>query len=165
MFAALAGIPYFDSVVGVEWNGDRRIRITRKMKRLREEICVTLPACLGIQRGTQLRYPAFWGKLQAEAAQIRTMAGGDRLREPRVERQKFTRSKPRRGSVAEAYAAASSVERMRQALGIAGAGGRAKEDSLLRGNPEEVAGRILTILEQEKAIDPDSLSREEFSID
>lgn len=165
MFAALAGIAYFDSVVAVHWKGDRRIGITRKQKRLREEISVALPACLGIQRGTPLRYPTFWGKLQAEAAQIRRVAWGDRNRDPRVGRQKFTRSKPKKGSVAEAYAACSSAERMRQALGIAGAGGSAKEDSLLRGTPEEVARKMLTILEKEKAIDTDSLSRERLSTD
>jgi len=160
MFAALAGIPYVDSVVGVRWSGDRQVEVTRKQKRVREEIRFALPACLGIQRGTQLRYPSFWGKLEAEQARIRTVPAGDINREPRVERQKFTRSKPRKGSVAAEYAASSSVDRMRQALGMAGAGAKQKGDSLLKGEPEEVAKRILTILKREKAVDVDSISPE-----
>jgi len=153
MFAARAGIPYVDSVVAVRWSGERQIEVTRKQKRLREEVRVTLPACLGIQRGTPLRYPSFWGKLEAEKAQIRTVVAGELDREPRVERQKFTRSKPKKGSVADAYAAWSSVDRMRQALGMAGAGTQQKGDSLLTGDPEELARRILTLLKKEKAID------------
>jgi electron transfer flavoprotein alpha/beta subunit len=160
MFSALAGIPYVDSVVGVRWGGERQVEVTRKQKRLREEIRVTLPACLGIQRGTQLRYPSFWGKLVAEKSRIRAAPVGDTNREPRVERQKFTRSKPKKGSVADAYAASSGVDRMRQALGMAGAGTTQKGDSLLRGDPEEVAKRILTVLKEEKAIEVDSLSLE-----
>jgi electron transfer flavoprotein beta subunit len=153
MFATLAGVPYVDSIVDVRWSGDRHIEVTRKQKRLREEIRVALPACLGIQRGIQLRYPSFWGKLEAEKSQIRTVAIGELNLEPRVERRKFTRSKPKKGSVADAYSAASSVDRMRQALGMVGAGTAQKEDSLLKGDPEEVAKRILTILKEEKAID------------
>ena len=62
---------------------------------------------------------------------------------PRLERKKFARPKPKRGSVANAYAESSSVDQMRQALGIAGAGGQQKEDAFLKGEPEEVAERIL----------------------
>ena len=157
MFAALTGIPYVDSVVEVKWSGDRRIEVTRKQKRLREEIRVTLPACLGILRGNPLRYPSFWGKLEADASRIRTVSVGDVPREARLERKKFTRSKPKRGSVANEYAESSSVDRMRQALGIAGTGGQQKEDAFLKGDPEEVAERILTVLKNEKVIDERSL--------
>ena len=59
--------------------------------------------------------------------------------------------------MANAYAESSSVDRMRQALGIAGAGGQQKEDSFLKGEPEEVAERILTVLKNEKVIDERSL--------
>jgi len=158
MFAALTGIPYIDSVVKVKWSGDRQIHVTRKQKRLREEICVSLPACLGILRGDPLRYPSFWGRLEADASRIRTVSAGDVPREARLERKKFARSKPKRGSVANAYAESSSVDRMRQALGIAGAGEKQKEDSFLKGDPEEVAKRILTMLKEGKVIDANSLS-------
>ena len=158
MFAARLGIPYVDSVVEVRWSGERQVEVTRKQKRLREEIRVMLPACLGIQRGPQLRYPSFWGKLAAEKSRIRTVAADELDREPRVERQKFTRSKPKKGSVADAYAASSSVDRMRQALGMGGAGTKEKGDSLLEGDPEEVAKRILITLKKEKAIDVESIS-------
>jgi electron transfer flavoprotein alpha/beta subunit len=160
MFGALTGIPYIGSVVGVRWSGDRQIDVTRKQKRLREEIRVTLPACLGILRGDPLRYPSFWGKLEADASRIGTVCAGDVPREARLERKKFTRSKPKRGSVASAYAESSSVDRMRQALGIAGAGGGQKEDSFLKGDPEEVAERILKILKEEKVIEANSLPTE-----
>ena len=156
MFAALAGIPYVDSVVEVKWKGDRQIDVTRKQKRLREEIRVTLPACLGILRGDPLRYPSFWGKLEGDALRIRTVSAGGVLREPRLERKKFARPKPKKGSVANAYAESSSVDQMRQALGIAGAGGQQKEDAFLKGDPEEVAERILEILKEEKVIEPNS---------
>ena len=157
MFAALAGIPYIDSVVEVKWSGNRRIEVTRKQKRLREEIRVTLPACLGILRGDPLRYPSFWGKLEADGSRIRTVSVDGVPREARVERKKFSRSKPKRGSVANAYAESRSVDQMRQALGIAGTGGRQKEDSFLKGDPEDVAERILTVLKKEKVIDEGSL--------
>ena len=55
--------------------------------------------------------------------------------------------------MASAYAESSTVDRMRQALGIAGAGGKQKEHSFLKGTPEEVAEAILTILKREKVID------------
>ena len=163
MFAALAGIPYIDSVVEVKWSGDRKIDVTRKQKRLREEIRLTLPACLGILRGDPLRYPSFWGKLEADASRIRTVSVGEVPREARLERKKFTRSKPKRGSVADAYAESSSVDQMRQALGIAGTGGQQKEDAFLKGDPEEVAERILKILKKEKVIEANSLSLERVS--
>jgi electron transfer flavoprotein alpha/beta subunit len=153
MFAALTGIPYIDSVVEVKWSGDRRIVVTRKQKRLREEIRVALPACLGILRGDPLRYPSFWGKLKADASRIRTVSVGDVPREARLERKKFTRSKPKRGSVASVYAESSSIDRMRHALGIAGPGGQQKEGSFLKGEPEEVAKRILKILKEEKVVE------------
>jgi electron transfer flavoprotein alpha/beta subunit len=158
MFSALTGLPYIDSVVEVKWGGEREVRVTRKQKRLREEICITLPACLGIQRGSPLRYPSFWAKLEAEGSRIRTVPPGDVRRGPRLERQKFTRSKPRRGSVADAYAAKSSVDRMRQALGIGGGGGERKEDSFLKGNPEDAVKRVLTILKEERIMDVQCLS-------
>lgn len=154
MFAALAGIPYIDSVVEVKWSGDRRIDVTRKQKRLREEFRVTLPVCLGILRGDPLRYPSFWGKLEADGSRIRAVSVGGVPMEARVERKKFTRSKPRRGSVANAYAESRSVDQMRQALGIAGTGGQQKQDAFLRGDPKEVAERILEILKEEKVIEP-----------
>jgi electron transfer flavoprotein beta subunit len=157
MFGALTGLPYIDSVVEVKWSGDRQLRVRRKQKRLREEISVTLPASLGIQRGAPLRYPSFWGKLEAETSGVRTIPSGDIKRGPRVERQKFTRSKPKKASVASAYAETSSVDRMRQALGIVQGGGREKEDSLLQGSPEEMAQRVLTALKKEKIIDVQSL--------
>jgi electron transfer flavoprotein beta subunit len=156
MFSALSGIPYIDSVVEVKWSGDRRIDVTRKQKRLREEIRVTLPACLGILRGDPLRYPSFWGKLEADASRIRTISVGEVPREARIERKKFTRSKPKKGSVANAYAESRSVDQMRQALGITGTGGQQKEDAFLKGEPEEVAERILEILKEEKVIDTNS---------
>lgn len=149
MFSALAGIPYIGSVVDVRWSGDCRIEVTRKQKRLREEIRVAFPACLGMQRGQPLRYPSFWGKLEAASTRIPVVPAGEPRREPRVERMKFTRSKPRKGSVANAYAASSSVDQMRQALGIGG-GGAKQDDSLLTGNPGEMAARILAILKKEK---------------
>jgi hypothetical protein len=73
----------------------------------------------------------------------------------------FTRSKPKKGSVANAYAQSSSVDQMRQALGIVGSAGKQKEDSFLKGTPEEVAERILEMLKEEKVIDTNSLSLEE----
>ena len=153
MFAALAGIPYIDSVVGVKWSGDRQIDVTRKQKRLREEIRLTLPACVGILRGDPLRYPSFWGKLEADGSRIRTVSVGDIPKEARLERKKFARPKPKKGSVANAYAETRSVDQMRQALGIVSTGGQQKEDSFLKGEPEEVAERILTVLKNEKVID------------
>jgi electron transfer flavoprotein alpha/beta subunit len=160
MFAALSGLPYIDSVVDVKWSGNGQIDVTRKQKRLREEIRVTLPACLGILRGAPLRYPSFWGKLEADTSRIRTVSSGDVAREARLERRKFSRPKPKRGSVANAYAEKSSVDQMRQALGIAGAGGKQKEDAFLKGNPEEVAKEVLTLLKEEKIISVDPLSPE-----
>ena len=157
MFAALAGIPYIDSVVQVKWSGDRRIDVTRKQKRVREEIRLTLPACVGILRGDPLRYPSFWGKLEADASRIRTVSVGDIPKEARLERKKFARPKPKKGSVANAYAETRSVDQMRQALGIVATGGQQKEDSFLKGEPEEVAERILTVLKNEKVIDENSL--------
>ena len=152
MFAALTGVPYIDSVVQARWSGEGQVDVTRRQKRLREEIRIPLPACLGILRGAPLRYPSFWGKLEAEGSTIPTRRFVNARRDPRLERKKFTRSKPRRGSVANAYAESRSVDQMRQALGITGAGGKQKEDSFLKGDPEEVAGRILTILKKEKVI-------------
>jgi len=160
MFAALEGIPYIDSVVKVWWSGDGQIEVTRKQKRLREEIRLELPACLGILRGEPLRYPSFWGKLEADPSRIRAISASDVPREPRLERKKFSRPKPKRGSVANAYAETRSVDQMRQALGIAGAGAQQKEDSFLKGDPQEVAQRILEKLKEEKVIDSDSLSLE-----
>ena len=157
MFAALAGIPYIDSVVEVKWIGDRQIDVTRKQKRLREEIRATLPVCLGILRGSPLRYPSFWRKLEADASRIDTVSVDPVPREARLERKKFTRSKPKKGSVANAYAESRSVDQMRQALGIAGAGGQQKEDAFLKGEPVEVAEQILTVLKNEKVIDENSL--------
>lgn len=158
MFSALSGIPYIDSVVEVKWSGVRQIDVTRKRKRLREEIRVTLPVCLGILRGAPLRYPSFWGKLEADVSRIQTVSSGDAPGEARIERRKFSRPKPKKGSVAEAYAAKSSVDQMRQALGISGAGGQQKGDALLQGDPEEVAEKVLTILKEGKVINIDSLS-------
>jgi electron transfer flavoprotein beta subunit len=163
MFAALSGIPYVDSVVEVKWSGYRQLEVTRKQKRLRQEIRVTLPACLGIQRGTPLRYPSFWKKVEADKSRIRVAPPGEIERDPRIERQKFTHSKPKRGSVANAYSESSSVDRMRQALGIAGAGGRQSEDSFLKGSPDEVAEQVLKILKEEKVIDIGSLSLDRVS--
>jgi electron transfer flavoprotein beta subunit len=160
MFAALTGVPYIDSVVEVKWSGDRQIDVVRKRKRLREEIRLTLPACLGILRGAPLRYPSFWGKLEADTSCIRAVSCGAVPREARLERKKFSRPKPKRGSVASAYAETRSVDQMRQALGIAGAGEKKKEDSFLKGDPEEVAEKVLTILKKEKIISVDPLSLE-----
>ena len=153
MFSALSGLPFIDSVVQVRWDGEQGLRVTRKQKRLREEIRATLPVCLGIQRGSPLRYPSFWGKLEAQGSRIDAFPLGRDRATPRIERQKFTRPKPRRGSVAETYAAASSVDRMRQALGIGQVGKERSGDSLLKGNPEEAVKRILRILEKERILD------------
>jgi hypothetical protein len=49
---------------------------------------------------------------------------------------------------------------MRQALGIVGPEAKQQEDSFLKGDPEEVAERILTVLKKEKVIDVSSLSLE-----
>ncbi len=157
MFAALTGLPYIDSVVGIRWSGERQIDVTRRQKRLREQIRVHLPACLGILRGAPLRYPSFWGKLEADAFTLRRVSFPEACRDPRVERKKFTRSKPRKGSVAEAYAASKSVDQMRRALGITGAGGKQNEDSFLKGEPEEIAGKVLEIMKEAKIIDARSL--------
>jgi electron transfer flavoprotein alpha/beta subunit len=154
MFAALAGLPFIDSIVRVKWSGDGRIDVTRKQKRLREEIRVGLPACLGILRGAPLRYPSFWGKLEADALSLVEVPPGDAPREARLERKKFSRPKPKRGSMAVAYAEKRSVDQMRQALGIVETGGEQKEDSFLKGDSREVAERILEILREEKVIDP-----------
>ena len=163
MFAALSGLPYIDSVVDVKWSGNSRIDVTRKQKRLREEIRVAFPACLGILRGEPLRYPSFWGKLEADTSRVRTVASGDVPREARLERRKFSRPKPKKGSVANAYAEKSSVDQMRQALGIAGAGGQQKEDAFFKGDPEEVAKKVLTLLKEEKVLDVNSLSSDRSS--
>ncbi len=156
MFAALAGIPYLDSVVDTKWCRPDRLDVTRKEKRLREEIRVALPVCLGILRGAPLRYPSFWGKCEAERSPVLHRSPGDTPRTARLERKKLSRPKPKRGSVAEAFAATSSAEQMRQALGIAGPGGQKKGDSLLKGEPEESVDQILEILQAEKVIDLDS---------
>jgi electron transfer flavoprotein beta subunit len=156
MFTALTGMPYIDSVVQATWNGERQVEVIRKQKRLRERIRVPLPGCLGILRGAPLRYPSFWGKLQAGPSCIRSIPHGEVSCEPRLERKKFTRSKPKRGSVAGAYAESRSVDQMRQALGIAGPQGKQEEDSFLKGDPEDVAERILTTLKKEKLIDTNS---------
>lgn len=152
MFAALTGMSYIDSVVQARWSGEGQVDVTRRQKRLREEIRIHLPACLGILRGASLRYPSFWGKLEAEGSTIPTPRFVNARRDPRLERKKFTRSKPRKGSVANAYAESRSVDQMRQALGITGVGGKQKEDSFLKGDSGEVADRILTILKKEKII-------------
>ena len=153
MFAALAGIPYIDSVVDVRWSGDRQIEVTRKQKRLRERIRVNLPACMGIQRGTPLRYPSFWGRLEAESSRIRTIPPGDQQGSPRVEREKFSRAKPKKGSTATEYSQSRSVDRIRQAFGVVGKGAKQKDDSLIRGNPDEVAKKIIIILKKDKVLE------------
>ena len=153
MFAALTGMPYIESVIEARWSGNRQMDVVRKRKRLREEIRITLPACLGILRGAPLRYPSLWGKIAAEESGIRAVARSEVPCEPRLERKKFTRSKPKKGSIANAYAESSSVDRMRQALGIGGAGGKQKEDSFLKGDPKEVADRMIAILRKNKVID------------
>ncbi len=162
MFAAFAGIPYIDSVVNAKWSEEGRLDVTRKEKRLREEIRVRLPACLGILRGASLRYPSFWGKLEAGASEIINRSPGDVQRTAKLERKKFSRPKPKRGSVANAYAESRSVDQMRQALGITGPGGQQAEDSVLKGDTKEAAERIVRILKEEKLIDlnPPSLEGE-----
>jgi electron transfer flavoprotein alpha/beta subunit len=158
MFAALAGMDYIDSVVGAEWREASRLVVTRRQRRVREEILVSRPACLGVLRGVRLRYPSFWGKLKAETRSLRRIPPPEVPVVPRIERKKFARSKPRKGSVAAEYAQSRSVERMRQALGLSMPEGKDKKEPLLTGEPAEAAGKIIELLVEEKIVDLDSLS-------
>jgi electron transfer flavoprotein alpha/beta subunit len=158
MFAALAGMDYVDSVVRAEWREAGRLVVTRRQKRVREEILVRLPACLGVLRGAPLRYPSFWGKLKADMHRLRNVPSGGVPVVRRVERKKFARSKPRKGSVAAEYAQSRSVDRMRQALGLSVTEGKDKKEPLLTGDAAETAEKILEILAEEKIVNRDSLS-------
>lgn len=159
MFSAIAGIPYFDSVTAVQWDGATHIEASRKQKRLFERIRMNVPACLGIQRGKPLRYPSLWGKLRAARAEIRRVSTDPSSFGPLVERQKFAPSKPRRASTATDYAQTTTIDRIRQAYGFTGKSEKSRSDSLIRDAPEQAARRILTIWKQEKLMDLEEAPR------
>jgi len=152
MFSVLSGIPYVDNVVEVHWDGGLKIEVVRRAQKLSEHIRMELPACLGILRGKPLRYPSFWGKRRAEKTAPLTR-GSRPLLTPRVERLRFTPSKPRRRSGLEVYTAASGADRMRQAFGLAPGDVEKKGQSLIQGSPETLARKILGALKQEKVLD------------
>lgn len=159
MFSAIAGIPYFDSITAIRWDGETHVEATRKQKRLSERIRLEVPVCLGILRGRPLRYPSLWGKLRAARSEVRSMPTDSSSFSPLVERQKFAPSKPRRASTATDYAQTATIDRIRQAYGFTGRSERARSDSLIRDTPEQAAQRILTIWKQEKLIDLEEAPR------
>jgi len=148
MFGALAGIPYFGSVVALRAGPAGSLEITRREGRLREDIRLRPPVCLGVLRGSALRYPSFWGKRRARAAVLPC------LRTPpppsRVERVKVTGGKPRRTAGPRDDVPAGSAERMRQALGVAAR--KAESAHQIRGTPEEAARRMMEVLAGEKIL-------------
>jgi len=149
MFSALTGIPYLGSVVALRpGNKNASLEITRKEGRLREEIRVELPVCLGVLRGSPLRYPSFWGKRRANRMEISSLCIPPHP--PRIERRKISGAKPRRSSGNPEYTSTSSAERIRQALGVSPQ--KAPSENQIRGTPEQTARRILEALEREKLL-------------
>jgi len=159
MFGAMTGLACLDSVTSVRWDGQARVEVVRRQKRLHERILMDLPACLGIQRGKPLRYPSFRARLRAETTRARRIVTGTPPLEPLVERQKFAPSKPRKASAATDYAQAATIDRIRQAYGLSGTAEKHKGDSLIRGAPEQAARKVLSLWKQEKLIAMEEESR------
>ncbi len=154
MFSVLTGLPYVDSVIKVQWTATRQIEVVRQEKRIRERLRITLPACLGILRGRPLRYPSLYGKLRAEQTPVRLIPyDSSPPPMPKVQRKKFTPAKPRKGSAATGYSGNSGADRIRQAYGFTGKPSSQKEDSLMRGTPEEVCRQVFEIWKKEKLLD------------
>ncbi len=153
MFSALTGLPYIDSVVDIEWPDGIQLEVIRRQKRLYERIHVSLPVCLGIQRGAILRYPSFWGKINAEQSSLRKISFNRSSPHPKVERNKFTRAKPKKGAAAGIAAQTRSVDMIRQAVGFLGKKDNQAGDSLIRGKPKMAAMKIVDIWKKEKVIE------------
>jgi len=154
MFSAITGVPYIDSVSEILWTGDRSIEVTRRRKRQCDRIRIMLPACLGILKGGQLRYPSFWDKVRREQIVVRSIPLASPDIAPLVVRNKFTRSKPRKGSSVSGYVDTSGADRIRQAMGMAGKSSAQKDDSLIKdASPDLAARKIIEIWKQEKVVD------------
>jgi len=145
MFSALSGIAFLAPVTGLRPAAPGRLEVTRKEGRLREEFRVQTPICLGVLRGKPLRYPSYWGKRRAARAQILCLQPEPHT--PRIERVKIAGSKPRRTSAEGQDPAATSADKIRQALGLSA--GEAADGNRIEGTPEQVSRRILHVLERE----------------
>lgn len=155
MFSALAGVPFLDGVIEIAWAEGMRIVATRSRGPLRERILLSSPACVAVQRSRPLRYPTLEGKVRSERTPLppRTVDPGRVA--PLVLRDRFTPPKPTRASAAADYARSSSLDRIRQAYGMAaGADPGASEAMPQPLRPPEAARKILEILTEERFIDP-----------
>ncbi len=156
MFSALAGVPFLDGVTEIVWADPLRIVATRSRGAVRERIRLSLPVCVAVQRSRPLRYPTLEGKVRAERTPLLPRAVDPGPVAPFVLRDRFTPPKPARASTAADYARASSLDRIRQAYGMAGgAGPKASVSSPQLLRPPEAARRILEILRGERFMNPD----------
>ncbi len=153
MFSAMTGVPFINSVVEIKGEEGAHLEVIRRQKRLYERIHLSLPVCLGIQRGTPLRYPSFWGKIKSEQTAPRKVAFESSSLHPRIERNKFTRAKPKKGAAAGNLTKTKSVDMIRQAVGFLGKDNKQEGDSLIRGEPKMVAKKIIGIWKNEKVIE------------
>lgn len=155
MFSALAGVPFLDGVTEIAWADGMRIVATRSRGALQERILLSSPACVAIQRSRPLRYPTLEGKLRSERTPLLPRAVEPGPVAPLVLRDRFAPPKPARATAAADYARSSSLDRIRQAYGMAGrAGFEASGTSPQHLRPAEAARRILEILTEERFIDP-----------
>lgn len=154
MFSALAGFAFLDGIMELAWADESHVVATRTRGAIRERIRLALPVCLAVQRSRPLRYPTLEGKIRAERTPLRPRSVDPGNVSPLVLRDRFTPPKPARASAAADYAQTSSLDRIRQAYGMAGAGHKASGTSPQRLEPHEAARRVLEILREERFLYP-----------
>jgi len=69
----------------------------------------------------------------------------------RMERKRFTRSKPRKTS--GSYHGASSMDTIRQAYGMAGRGSKKENSNMIQGAPKQAASAVIEIWKKEGLLD------------
>lgn len=152
MFSALAGLSFLDGVTQIVWTRDGRLEATRIHGTVRDRILLPLPACAAVQRSRPLRYPTLEGKIRSERTPLRPHPVDPGSVAPSLLRERFAPPKPAKASAAADYAQVSSLDRIRQAYGMASTGQKADGTAPQRLCPAEGARKILEILKEERFI-------------